>query len=153
MRMLIKELAPAVLEHPGARITRRSLMTTTTIAQPAHPSTRELRGLALYEEHGTEIWFEDGVWLVPSQHDATSVYEVTLGRRGEFCECADFEFRGGRCLHIYAATIAWAKTAPCSGCSERFRHRDLVEVQESLTYFEGDLLCHGCWQGSDAEVL
>jgi len=126
---------------------------STTIAQPAHQTPRELRGLALYEEHGTEIRFEDGVWLVPSQHDATSVYEVVIGRRGESCECFDFEHRGIACKHVHAATIARAKTAPCSSCGRRVRRRELVEVQESLTYFEGDLLCHECWHSSDAEVL
>jgi hypothetical protein len=52
-----------------------------------------------------------------------------------------------------AAKYVKAKTATCSGCGSRFRHRDLVEVLESLTYFEGDLLCSECWHGSDAVVL
>jgi hypothetical protein len=85
--------------------------------------------------------------LVPSQSGGTAVYEITLGRRGEFCECADFEHRGSGCKHIVAATIARAKTAPCEGCGKRFRHRDLYEVQdwhESLTWFPGQLLCRGC---------
>jgi len=41
----------------------------------------------------------------------------------------------------------------CAGCGDLFEGRELVEVVDSLTYFEGDLLCHECWQGSDAEVL
>jgi hypothetical protein len=119
-------------------------MTTSSVASSAHPSTRESRGLQLFRDHSEEIRFEDGVWLVPSQHDANSVYEVTIGRRGESCECSDFEFRGGPCVHIHAATIARAKTAPCSGCGQRFRHRELVEIQEdhdSLSGFVGDKLC------------
>ncbi len=55
--------------------------------------------------------------------------------------------------HVVAAKYVKAKTATCSGCGSRFRHRDLVEVLESLTYFEGDLLCSECWHGSDAVVL
>ena len=118
-----------------------------TIAHEAPRSTREQRGIALYEEHGERIRFEGGVWLVPSQGAGTSVYEVTIGRRGDVCECADFEHRGLPCKHIAAATIARAKTAPCSGCSGRFAHRELEEVTEdhsSLTWFVGDRLCPGC---------
>ena len=127
-------------------------MTQVSLAhEMAHLTTREQRGLALFAEHGSEIRFEAelGVWLVPSQHNGTSVYEVVIGRRGESCECEDFEIRHpeGGCKHIIAAVIAKAKTAPCSGCWQRFRHRDLYEVQEdhgSLTHFVGDLLCEGC---------
>jgi hypothetical protein len=47
-------------------------MAKTSLAQDARPTTRErtreLRGIALYEEHADEIRFEDGVWLIPSQH-------------------------------------------------------------------------------------
>jgi hypothetical protein len=119
-------------------------MASTTIAQPAHPSTRESRGLALFEEYGELITFEHGVWYVPSRTDVTITYAVTLDTTGEFCGCKDFEHRGGRCLHIYAATVARAKTAPCVSCGRRFRYRELVEVtedHESLAWFPGDRLC------------
>jgi hypothetical protein len=40
IRMPDKEMAPAVLEHPGARTTRRHLMATQKSSAPhAHPST------------------------------------------------------------------------------------------------------------------
>lgn len=91
-------------------------------------TARVLRGQALYREHADEIRFEDGVWCGPSQHDATSLYEVRLGRRGEMCERRDFEFHGGSCKHIVAAIVARAKTACCVGCGQRFPHRELVEV-------------------------
>lgn len=124
-------------------------MIDATIPEAQRPSTRELRGIALYEEHGERIRFdrESRVWLVPSQREATSVYEVTIGRRGDVCECADFEHRGVSYVHIHAATIARAKTATCSGCSGRFPHRDLEEVTEdhgSLAWFVRDRLCPGC---------
>ncbi len=115
---------------------------TKDTAPSAHLSTRELRGLALFEEHGHEIRHEDGVWLVPSQHDATSLYEVRIGTRGESCECEDAVF-GHTCKHVYAAIIARAKTGPCAECGRRFRGRDLYPVPEDdLTYFEGDELCY-----------
>ena len=123
-------------------------MTNRSLAQPAQQSTtRVVRGRELWEEHAGEIRFEDGIWFVPSQHEATAVYEVVLGRLGEFCECADVEFCGEACKHIVAATIAQAKTATCSACGDRFRHRELEEVTEehnSLTWFVGDVLCPGC---------
>ena len=77
----------------------------------------------------------------------TSVYEVTLGRKGESCERRDFEFHGDRqpCKHIVAATIARAKTGRCDGCGERFPRRDMYEVPDDhLTFFEGDELCRPC---------
>jgi SWIM zinc finger len=119
-------------------------MATTEFSAPAHPSTRELRGIALYRDHADDIRHEDGSWFVPSQHDATTVYEVTLGRH-EYCECSDFEFHGSRCKHVYAAIVARAKSAPCVMCGKRHKHRDLTEVCEGhLSCFEGDLLCPPC---------
>jgi len=122
-------------------------MIDQSVAQPAPPSTREQRGLALYREHADAIRFDaaERAWLVPSQHDATSVYEVTIGRRGESCECADFEHRGAACKHVFAATIALSKTAACSGCGERHPHRDLLEATEDdLGVFEGERFCPPC---------
>ncbi|MDQ3767843.1 MAG: SWIM zinc finger family protein [Actinomycetota bacterium] len=122
-------------------------MDTKSLAQPAHPTTRESRGIALYREHGDEIVFEAGVWFVPSMSDATTVYEVRLGRRGNVCECADFEYRGGSCLHIYAAIIARAKSTRCSCCGQRVAWRFVTEVQEEhelLSWFPGDRLCADC---------
>jgi hypothetical protein len=123
-------------------------LTDQSLAQPAHQSTTRVeRGRDLYREHSDVITFEDGTWYVPSQHNGTSLYEVVLGRRGESCECRDFEFRGGPCLHIYAATIARAKTRQCAGCGLRFPHREVIEVQEdhdSLTFFVGDPVCASC---------
>ena len=118
-------------------------MATTKDSASAQPSTREQRGL--YRAHADEIVFEAGTWFVLSQNDSATVFEVIIGRRGESCECSDFEYRHGTCAHIYAAIVARAKSAPCSGCGERFRHRDLTEVPEGhLTFFEGDLLCPEC---------
>jgi hypothetical protein len=124
------------------------MATTSLPASSREATTRVQRGRDLYAEHVDEIHFDpvEKVWLAPSQHDDTSVYEVVLGRRGESCECRDFEFRGEACMHILAATIAKAKTDTCNGCGDRFRHRELevTEDHESLTWFPGDLLCPGC---------
>jgi hypothetical protein len=123
----------------------------TIIAHPAKESTSRIdRGRNLYAEHGGQIWFDpvEKVWLVPSQNDATSLYEVTLGALGEYCECVDFEIRHpqGGCKHIVAATLRKAKTFACCGCGDRFPNRELVEVTDPdhLTFFEGDALCKEC---------
>lgn len=123
-------------------------MIDQTIAHPAPLSTTIVeRGRELYRQHSGEITFEDGVWLIPSQHDVTSVYEVRLGRNGEDCECEDFEHRHQACKHIVCATIARAKSRQCAGCSKRYPHREIVEVAEdhdSLTFFVGDPVCTSC---------
>jgi hypothetical protein len=126
--------------------------TTEFSASTAHPPTRELRGIALYRDHADEIRFEDGVWFVPSEHEATSVYEVTLGRRGESCECQDFEIRcpEGGCKHIVTATIAKAKSTVCSCCGNRVPWKFATEVTEDhalLAWFPGDRLCGDCVRG------
>lgn len=123
------------------------MATTSVPVSTLETNPRVLRGRELYREHADEITYDvrERVWYVPSEHDATSLYEVRIGRHGESCECADFEHRNATCKHIYAASLAKAKTASCSGCSRRFKHRDLVEVgDDSLTFFEADLLCRTC---------
>ena len=125
-------------------------MDTRSLAHPAPTTTREQRGLELYREHAGAIRFDAAQrgWLVPSTSDGgTSVYEVTIGRKGESCEARDFEFHGDRqpCKHIICATIARAKTAACSGCCERRPHRDLVEATEDdLSVFAGERYCRPC---------
>ncbi len=75
------------------------------------------------------------------------------------CSCPDFHRRGKGCKHSLAAYVLWraARPAPkglrCEACGDRFPRRVMVEVRESLTYHEGDLLCTPCWIDSDAEVL
>jgi hypothetical protein len=144
------KMAPAELELPEARPTESSENCGHQKSSAPSAPTREQRGLQLYRDHAEEIVFEHGVWLVPSQHDVTSVYEVTLGRRGESCECRDWEFRGGQCAHVYAATVARSKTATCSSCNERFPRLGTVEVgpeqaEASLgEALEGERYCRPC---------
>ena len=132
-------------------------MASTSVAQPGQePQTRIERGRKLFEEHADSIWFDRRLrcWIVPSQHDSTSVYEVRLGREEE-CECKDFEYRSpaGGCVHIIAATLKRAKTFRCEGCGERFPNREMFEIMEPdhLTFFEGDPICEQC--GLDHGVL
>lgn len=141
-------MAPQVLETPRGPDHKEPLVIERSLARPGQESTTRVdRGRLLYAEHGNEITLEDGVWLVPSQHDLTSVYEVLLGRRGDVCECEDFGFHGHiePCKHITATTIARAKTFSCDGCGGRFPNRERVEVgEDSLTHFAGEELCEPC---------
>ncbi len=75
------------------------------------------------------------------------------------CSCPDFHRRDAICKHgiaVYVLVRA-ARSAPkdlrCAACGERFPRRVMVEVQESLTYETGSLMCTPCWLGSDAEAL
>ncbi len=126
-------------------------MTNRSLAHPAPPTTRFERGLALALEHFEEITrIAPYVWSVPSATVATGVHAVNL-KTGE-CSCPDRTPAGETDKHVVAARYVKAKTGLCTGCGSRFRHRGLVEVQESLTYFEGELLCPECWGGSDAVI-
>ena len=65
--------------------------------------------------------------------------------RGESCECRDQGLRGGRCKHIYAATVAKAKSAACAGCGGRLPRKALAEVLEGDGFvLEGERYCRPC---------
>jgi hypothetical protein len=128
-------------------------MATTDFTAPAHPSTREQRGLDLYRERGDEIkHVRRSVWSVPSC-TRPGVYLVDLA--GGVCTCGDMPPAGEGCKHETAATIAHAKSGACAGCGLRFRRRELVECVEgnhdNLTYFDGDLLCPTCADNAGVE--
>ncbi len=133
-------------------------MDTKSVApHPEVLNARAERALALFRERGHEIErIADEHYLVPSC-SGTRFYRVRYGGLEESCSCPDFEHRGQSCKHLLAVGIAHAKrrtrVSSCSGCGRAFRRREMVEVQESLTYLEGDLLCRRCWHASDAVVL
>jgi hypothetical protein len=138
-------MAPQVLVTPRspAHTDLEVMVDTIRIAQPAPSTTCVTRGLALAQEYFEEITrVSPWIWSVPSATGA-GIYACNL-KTGE-CSCEDRTPAGEADKHVVAAKYKKAKTATCSGCSERLRHRDLVEVVESLTYFEGDLLCPECW--------
>ncbi len=130
---------------------------------PAHPSTPEtapsyvLRGLGLFELRAGEIlasYQGGGRYIVPSGTEANGLYEVRVGTRPgrSRCECRGFAGHN-HCSHVVAAGRVAKRSAVCDGCGVRAWRRDLSEVQESLTYFAGDLLCRSCRRDSDADVL
>ncbi len=124
-------------------------MDTARIAHPRTPNTRELRALALAEEHFDQIAasHRGGTYAVPSC-TGEGFYSVTYTAREESCECKDWEF-GHTCKHVLSVAVVRAKTGICCECGRRFRHRDLYPVGEDhLTYFEGDQLCKCCAMGA-----
>jgi hypothetical protein len=128
-------------------------MATEKSSAPAHPSTREQRGLELYRERGEEIKHARGsIWSVPSCTRA-GVYLVDL--RAGICTCPDMPPAREVCKHTTAATIVRAKTGVCAGCGLRIRRRELVECVEGnhdgLTYFDGDRLCPACADAAGVE--
>ncbi len=135
-------------------------MIDTSVPKVQHPSTPEpayvLRGLGLFELRADEIlasYQGAGKYLVPSGTEA-GAYEVRVGTRPErnTCECRGWSAHR-HCSHLIAAERVARRSAVCDGCGARTWSRDLSEVQESLTYFEGDLLCPTCRRDSDADVL
>ena len=123
-------------------------MDTTTVHHPSPDSTREQRGLALYREHGHLIEkVAPDFYLVPSQ-DGERFYHVDYVT--ETCDCADHEYRGATCLHIYAVGVKLAKrrASRCSGCGERFPRRQTVEVGSEMVEMgdalEGQRFCRPC---------
>ena len=118
-------------------------MTNRSLAQLAPPTTRFERGITLAQEHFEEITrVAPWIWSVPSA-TGSGVHAVNL-KTGE-CSCEDRTPTDETDKHVVAAKYVKAKTATCSGCSERLRHRDLYEVgDDNLTFFENDLVCIGC---------
>jgi hypothetical protein len=115
-------------------------------------STRAQRALKLFEERADEFErIAPDVYLVPSSAGSgRCFYRVDYAL--ETCECPDYTHHPGRaCKHILVVGILHAKRrvrrVRCEGCGRRFAYRELLEVQdwhESLTFFEGDLICEAC---------
>ncbi len=74
------------------------------------------------------------------------------------CSYPDAHRRGKGCKHSLAcyALVRASRPAPklpaCTACGDHFPRRVMVEVPESLTYYEGALLCTPCWLGRRGPV-
>jgi hypothetical protein len=123
-------------------------MDTKNLTAPS--TTREQRGLTLYLDRAQEIEHLGGHRLSVASCTGTHRYLVDL--KAETCSCDDAIHAARRCKHLYAASLAHAATATCSGCGIRCPRRGLIELFEGnhddLTYFDGDLLCEGCAEGA-----
>lgn len=127
--------------------TTATLTRKTPNGKTIRKASRADRALALYVESFEEIAASfradgvAGVYRVPSC-TGEATYTVRLVPEA-YCSCPDF--RKGECKHVHAVRVVRKVSALCAGCSKRFRHRDLFDVgEDSLTFFEGDLLCEPC---------
>jgi transposase len=62
---------------------------------------REGRGMLL-AARAKITQFQSGKWNVPSQTDAGKRYTVDPNEQAPYCNCPDFEMRGGACKHVIA---------------------------------------------------
>jgi len=78
----------------------------------AQPATRELRGLALYRDHHDEIIHEGhGSYRVPGCGGGTYTVDLAVFTdEPETCSCPDYQRHKQTCKHVYAATVARAKS-------------------------------------------
>ncbi len=86
----------------------------------------------------------------------------TVSGSGFECDCPDFRRRHAACKHGIAAYIleralrrpsdstGMDSPAGCAGCAAP--GVELFEVLDSLTFFEGDLVCRGCADSTASET-
>lgn len=119
-------------------------MTEERIAQ--HARERASRGAQAWRNGA--VGRSGDLWVVAGERGGA--YLVDL--REESCSCPDHRRHRAPCKHVFAATIARAKTAECDGCGQRFERKDLTELVEGehdgLTHFDGDRLCGPCADSS-----
>ncbi len=131
------------------RIPRAPRATTTE-----HPpdEARHSRGVAIATNHLREIkQLAPGTYSVPASK-ASEAYVVTV-RPVEACSCPDSLFSGHRCKHRHAVLHMLRKSGVCEGCGVRHWNEYLREVVDSLTFFEGDMICGGCAADTASETV
>lgn len=86
-------------------------MIEKSVPAPPPTTTRELRGLALFREHGAEIIHEGhGVYTVPGCSGGTYRVDLAVFGGAETCSCPDHTRHPERsCKHIICATVYRAK--------------------------------------------
>ncbi len=125
----------------------RAPRTTTTEHPPQE--IRRSRGIAIATNRLREIKkLSTGCYSVPASK-SSEAYVVTV-RPVEACSCPDSLYSGHRCKHRHAVLHMLKKTGVCEGCGVRHFNRDLIEVLDSLAYFDGDRICGDCLAASDA---
>ncbi len=128
-------------------------MIESSVAQPRTTHTEEdarhSRGAAIATNRLKEIKkLSPGCYCVPASK-SSEAYVVTV-KPVEACSCPDSLYSGHRCKHRHAVLHMLKKTGVCEGCGVRHFNRELFEVVDSLTYFDGDRLCGDCLAASDA---
>ncbi len=113
-------------------------MTNRSLAHPAPPAklTRELRGLALFRDHGDEVvHIGHGRYEVPGCSGGTYRVDLAVFGGTESCSCPD---RAPVCKHIFCASIyrakakAAARRAKAERTKARASHASLTPLAASL---------------------
>ncbi len=128
----------------------RAPRTTTTEHPPQE--IRRSRGVAIATDRLREIKkLSTGCYSVPASK-SSEAYVVTV-RPVEACSCPDSLYSGHRCKHRHAVLHMLKRSGVCAGCGVRRLNRDLREVVDSLTYFEGDMICRECADATASETV
>src|SRR2546427_10126865 len=92
---------------------------------------REQRGMELA---ATRTIRQDGTrWIVPSQ-TGTGFYSVRhIAHRHPECSCPDYETRGGKCKHIYAAIYVMRRERNADGTTTVTQSVTLTTAKQ-ITY-------------------
>ena len=90
---------------------------------------REQRGLELAATR--TIRQKAGIWIVPSQA-GTGTYRVHLMPKWASCTCPDYETRGVRCKHIFAATFVLRRKQNADGSVTETR--SMMVTEQRTTY-------------------
>src|SRR5437762_3116157 len=92
---------------------------------------REQRGLELA---ATRTIRRDGTcWIVPSQFGKGFYRVKHIAHRHPECSCPDYETRGGKCKHIYAATFVMRREQNADG-STTVTQTVTVTATKQITY-------------------
>ncbi|MGI8541144.1 MAG: hypothetical protein ACR2N0_15445 [Rubrobacteraceae bacterium] len=136
-------------------------MIESSLAQPTRTRTgethtaedaRRSRGIAIAANHLREIKkLSPGCYCVPASK-SSEAYVVTV-RPVEACSCPDSLYSGHRCKHRHAVRYMLRKSGVCEGCGVRRWNEDLFEVVDSLTFFEGDMVCRECADATASETV
>jgi hypothetical protein len=128
----------------------RTPRTTTTEHPPQE--IRHARGVAIATNRLEEIKkLSTGCYSVPASK-SSEAYVVTV-KPVEACSCPDSLYSGHRCKHRHAVLHMLKRSGVCEGCGVRRLNRDLREVVDSLTYFEGDMICRECADATASETV
>lgn len=68
---------------------------------------RKKRGYDIAQK--SKVIFKNGKWLVPSQHNRSTTYEVVLKIDKQECTCLDYSVRGLKCKHIFSVEYTISK--------------------------------------------
>jgi SWIM zinc finger len=89
---------------------------------------REQRGLELAATR--KIRNKGGIWFVPSQTSVGTLYQVNISQ--EFsCTCPDYETRGIRCKHMYAANFVMMREENADGSTTVTKSLTITETKRT----------------------